>query len=271
MQKFILFILLFGFTIATKASGDNQNAGARSAALGNASVSISDLWSVQNNQAGLAFLEKISAGVFYENRFMLKQTAVKATAAVLPLKQGVFGISMTSFGYASFTENKYGLSFAKAFGPAISAGIQFDYINTKIAENYGSTGIPVVEMGLQTKPLKNLTIGAHIYNPTRAKFADYNDERIPTIMRLGMNYQFSNKIFIAIETEKNIALKSVIKAGIEYQVTKEFYLRTGISTNPAFSSFGFGLHLRQFKLDFSSSYHSVLGFSPQVGMNYELK
>ena len=55
------------------------------------------------------------------------------------------------------------------FGENFSAGIQLDYLTTKIGEGYGNNGVVAGEFGLQAKPLKNLTIGAHIFNPSRAK------------------------------------------------------------------------------------------------------
>ena len=90
-------------------------------------------------------------------------------------------------------------------------------------------------------------------------------------MRLGADYKFSDKVFLAIETEKDIDKKAMFKAGLEYVPVKEFYIRAGISTNPSLSCFGVGLELKHFKLDLSSTYHSTFGFSPQVGLRYEFE
>ena len=145
-----------------------------------------------------------------------------------------------------------------------------DYIETNIAE-YGKKGMPVAEAGLLAKPIKNFTIGVHIFNLTKTKLTTYNDERSPTIMRIGADYRFSNKVFIALETEKDIDKKAIVKAGLEYNPIKELYLRAGVSTNPSLSCFGIGVNLKQFKLDLSSTYHSTFGFSPQVGLMYKFE
>ena len=146
-----------------------------------------------------------------------------------------------------------------------------DYLTTKIAEGYGSKGLLAAEIGIQSKPIKGLTIGAHVFNPTRAKIAEYNNERLPTILRLGADYNFSDKIILAVETEKDISQKAIFKAGLEYKAVKEFYLRLGIATNPTLSSFGFGLNLKNFKIDFSANYHQTLGVVPQLGLTYSFK
>ena len=268
MKKYF-FTVFLSFSFFAFAGNDNQYIGSRSNALGNASVTLNDVWSTTHNQAGLAFMKNISVGVYYENRFNINALSLKAGAFVLPVKPGCFGLSFSNFGYSLYSENKIGLAFAKAFGENISAGVQIDYLTCKIGENYGSKNSVVGEIGLQFKLIKNLTIGTHIYNITRAKFADYTNEKIPTIMRLGLDYKFSEKVFIATEIEKDIDQNAVFKTGLEYHVVEALYIRAGISTNPTLSCFGFGIKLKNFKLDISSTYHSVLGFSPQMGLSYD--
>lgn len=268
MRKVYISVFSLCISLLSRAGNENFPVGARSAAMGNASVSLSDLWSTHHNQAGLGFMTKISAGVYYENRFFIKELGLKSGAVAIPVKAGAFGLAVSNFGYTSYNENKYSLSFAKAFGKKLSIGVAMDYLTTKIAEGYGSKGVLAAELGIQAKPLKGLTLGAHVFNPTHAKLTDYNDERIPTIIRLGADYNFSDKVTCAIESEKDISKKAIFKAGIEYKAVKEFYLRAGISTNPDLGSFGFGLNLKNLKIDVSANYHQVLGVSPQFGLMY---
>lgn len=269
MYKRIYFTLItLSIALVSRAGGEDYPIGARSAAMGNASVSLSDMWSAHHNQAGLGFVRDISAGVYYENRFLLKELSLRAGVVAMPIKGGTFGLCISNFGYLLYSENKYSLSFSKAFGTKLSAAVAIDYLTTRIAEGYGNTGAPAAEAGIIARPIKGLSIGAHVFNPTRAKVADYNNERLPTIIRLGTDYSFSDKVILAIETQKDIAEKAEFKAGIEYKAIKEFYLRIGVSTNPILSSFGFGLNLKNFKMDIAASYHQILGISPKVGLSY---
>jgi len=265
--------LLFVFLYRGIAFGGNENIGgaAASNAMGGASVCTADLWSIQNNQAGLARLKSAEAGVFTERRYMLSQLSNNALAFAVPTKQGTFGLSYSRFGYAQYNESKYAFAFAKGFGANFSAGLQIDYLTMHIGDNYGNRGTFTAEAGIQAKIVKGLVIGAHIYNPIRAKAASYNNERIPGIMRLGLKYDFSEKVCWNIETEKDIDHKAVFKTGIEYHLIKELYLRGGFSTNPMLTSFGFGLELKKFKLDFYNSFHPQLGYTPGLSMNYRIK
>jgi hypothetical protein len=268
MKKSLSSIIISCLVYSVSAGNEDFPIGARSAAMGNASVSLSDVWSAQHNQAGLGFVKDISAGAYYENRFLLKELGIKGGVAAIPVKAGTFGLCISNFGYSLYSENKYSLSFAKAFGNKLSAGVALDYLTTKIAEGYGNKGVLAAEFGIQARPLKGLSIGMHLFNPTRAKLSDYNNERIPTIIRLGADYSFSEKVIIAIETEKDMSKKAMFKTGLEYKVVKEFYLRAGIVTNPTLGSFGFGINIKNLKIDFSANYHQTLGFSPQLGLTY---
>jgi hypothetical protein len=264
-----ILILLFFASKLLFAGNENQYAGARSSGLANASVTLNDVWSSWHNQAGLGFVKNITGGIFHENRFLTKELSLSAAAIALPVKGGTFGLNFSSFGYKAYRETKYGLAFGKSFGDKIAGGIQIDYLTTQIADGYGKKGVLTGEAGFQFKLLKKLTIGAHIFNLSRTKIADYNNERISTTIRLGFSYTFSDKVFVLVETEKDIDERPILKAATEYKVAKILFLRAGVSTNPTLSSFGFGLFLKNVKLDFSANYHSVLGFTPQFGLTYD--
>jgi hypothetical protein len=238
--------------------------------MSNACVTFSDFWAIHNNQAGLAGIKTIYSGVYYESRFGLKDLSLKAGAVVLPTKAGVFGLSMTYFGYAFYNESKMGLAYSRSFGTKFSAGVQLDYLRTYIAENYGKNYAVAAEIGLLYQINKSIAIGTHIYNPTMAKVASYNNERAPTILNLGLSFKFSDKVILAVESEKDIQYDPVFKAGVEYRPVKTFYFRTGISTNPVLNSFGFGIEYHNFNLDFAASYHRALGFTPQVSLIFHV-
>jgi hypothetical protein len=87
---------------------------------------------------------------------------------------------------------------------------------------------------------------------------------------------------VAVETEKDLRYKPLIRAGIEYAIIEQFIVRIGYSTLPSTSgsqnfnisslySFGMGLFLKKFEIDISSSIHQTLGWSPQVSLQYKFK
>jgi len=267
----ILLIVFFSFQIFLFAAHDNVPEGGRSAAMANASVALTDFWSLQNNQAGLAFYNHSAGGIYFENRYLVKEMSLKAGGCVLPVKAGVLGMNLSYFGYPKYNESKIGLAYARSFGNVLAIGVQLDYLLTSISENYGNKGVATFEIGLLSKINDHLNIGAHIFNPIQAKLSDYNNERIPAIIRVGAAYSFDENILLTVEAEKDTQLDPLLKCGLEYRIIKQIYIRGGISTNPGLYSFGFGLDFKKLKIDFSSSVHEVLGYSPQISIIYTFK
>lgn len=264
----VLIVLLIFLNIQLKAQIGNDMMGARSAAMGGYNVTLSDVWSTNNNQAGLGFVEDLAGGIYYENRFLLSETSYKAGAFVLPVKTGALGVSVGSFGYELYNETKAGLSYGQRFGDKFSIGVQMNYLNTKLTQEYGSKTSITGAVGVIAKLSEEFTLGVHVYNPTRSKLTDANNERIPTIMKLGLDYRFSDKVMFAVSTEKDVDFDARVNAGIEYHITEMFYLRGGISTNPTQYAFGAGMQLKDFKVDLSSSFHQTLGITPAISIIY---
>lgn len=265
--------LLFGLALCLSLwlhAGDNPPLGARAQGMAGCGVAISaDLWAVQNNPAALGFIPKFQAGAFYESRFLVPGLGQSAVAAALPVKPGVFGLSISSTSLQNlYMANKVGLGFAKTFGPKISAAVQLNWMYTRFGNNYGAASAAVAEAGFISEPIKNLTFGFHIFNITRSKLGGDSDENIPTVMRIGGAYRFSDRLLVTLEAEKDIDFKPVIRGGIEYRPAEVLYLRAGAASNPGLSAFGFGLILQKMRLDVATTFHPQLGFSPSVGLQY---
>lgn len=266
-MKLFLVILFFIPNIIFSSNGDVA-IGVRSSSLGHASSCLFDVWSTRNNQANLAFIRKTEVGAFYENRFFVKELTQTGFATAIPIKNGSFGLAYSSLGYKLYRESHVTLGYGLKLKENITLGIGLDYLNTKIADIYGKANAITGSIGLTAKILPQVIISTHIYNPIRAKITNYNNEKIPTVLKFGAKYQFSKQVFFVAEAEKTSAQKINIKGGIEYNPTSLIYLRVGGSSNPGQASFGFGVNYNGLKIDLSTTYHSVLGLSPQIGLNY---
>jgi len=268
MKKFVFILIFQVITFCIYASHDIFPTGAKSAAMANASVTNRDIWCAFNNQAGLAEIRNFTAGVIYENKFLLKELGTKAGVFAIPVNTGTFALSFSQFGFSLYNENKAGLAYAMALGKNFNAGIQIDYLLTQLAENYGRKGLFTFELGLQAKLSEKMFMGAQIFNPLNIKLTDYVEERIPSYIRFGITYIFSPALNVIAEAEKNINNKPIIKMGIEYEMIKNIYIRTGIANNPSVFSFGFGVNLKNLKIDFGTSRHNTLGYSPALSLLY---
>lgn len=255
--------------IVSAQLGFSQNSpGARASAMGGAYLVMHDVWSSLHNQAGLVYLDGVSAGVFYENRFGLNELSDRGAVVAMPLGNSAFGLNYHTFGYSSFSTSKTSLAYALKLTDKFSFGLQFNYHSTRIAENYGKASSLSVEGGFLYAMNDKISLAGHISNPNRARLSDFNDERIPTILRIGAGYRFSEKVILTSEIRKASDATPSLRAGVEYIIVEQFALRAGFGSTPAQYSFGFGWKLKTFQLDVATGYHILLGFSPQLSLTY---
>jgi len=249
------------------AGGELLPTGSRQAGMGRTSVALTDFWGVQNNQAGIALIDKINIGICYENRFLINRLSTKDMAIVVPTKIGVLGASFNYFGYSLYNDMKIGLTYARSFSPYFRVGLQLDYLMTSLGDNYGTKNNVTFELGVQSDVTKNLTIGAWVYNPIQVKLANYNNEKIPAIFRLGLTWQIIKGFLVSVEAEKNTGITPILlRGGLEYGIHDKFFFRGGFSTYQEIFSMGFGMKFKFLRLDISAVMHQSLGFSPQASI-----
>lgn len=252
-----------------QADNGNYPAGARSAALSNASVTLYDTWGTFNNQAGLAYLTLPTVSFYFENRFLVKEFSMQAGTFALPTKTGTIAACYRYFGYSRYYEAKFGLAYSRKFTEHFAVGVQVDYLQTHMAEGYGNYNAVSAEIGLLARPVKNLTVGFHLYNPTKVKQNAPFEESVPTIARLGFSYSFDNKAILLLETEKDLRQDLVYKGGLEVKAMEKLYLRGGFSSGYEQYSFGLGYKFRKLIVDMAFTRHYYLGFTPHISLSYE--
>jgi hypothetical protein len=262
---FVAGLFLIGAGNFVSGSHDLYSLGSRSAGMANTTVMFPHFWSVHHNQAGLACINKTILGFHHENKFIVPEYGLQALAFTLPTREGTLAFSVSYFGYSQYNESRFGLAFGRKFSDKIYAGVQVDYLNTFIGEGYGNAGTVTCEGGIILLPYDHLYLGAHVFNPVRSTIKAYTDEPIPTIFRIGAGYQFP-RVFIATEAEKELDASPNYKTGLEYVLRENFFLRTGLSSNPFTQTFGLGYSIKSFLVDLAFTHHPVLGFTPHFSV-----
>ncbi|MFP4065710.1 MAG: hypothetical protein ACLFS0_09455 [Bacteroidales bacterium] len=254
---------------------DRFLSGSRAAAMANASVAIYDTWSVSHNQAGMMRTGHITAAFYTDNRFLLPELSLASFAVIIPFSGSTLGVSFSGFGNSLYREGKAGIAYARSFGDRLSAGVKLSYYFAAFADRYGQTGTAVAELGIIYEPRPGLQIGSHISNPTRAGLSGCPSEgsctNLPTIIRTGLSYSFSDSVILNLETTKDIRFPPVFRAGVEYVVGDALVLRTGVSTRPVQNAFGIGFQRGRLKIDLAATYHYALGYSPCAAFIYTLQ
>lgn len=268
-MKRLFFSILILISLSTKGMSDNKTTGARYFAMANASVALSDHWSAFSNQAGLALLKEISIGAYYENRYSNKELSIKSFCLNIPSNLGNFSGTYTQFGFDLYKESTIGISYSKALGKHLWAGLQFNQISKKLNAEYGSQSKYTVELGILAEISQGFFMGFHIANPTQEKFSTWDyKEKIPTIARFGIAWKLSNEAILSSEILKDLDSDIQLKAGIEYPISKVLFVRAGAHNHPNTFSMGLGFNYSALKTNLSFSKHPILGYTPSADISF---
>ena len=272
-KRYLLLILSQLFTFFTFATNSNATLGAVQSSLAGNDMFVQNVWAAHNNVALLGNIDQLQAGVFYQNRFMLKQLGLKAFATALPLKNSAFGLSYNTFGYSVYQENQLKLAYGMKLGEKVSAGVGLSWLNNQINSEYAQKyNFIIPEMAVTFRVTKTLSVATSVFNPMmqKIKSSRYN-ERVPTIFKLGAQYKFSDKAILHTQINKDLDFDASLKVGIEYLASEKINLYGGIATTPTIAAFGVGYKVNNWNINFGASVHQQLGVTPSVGIIYRKK
>lgn len=244
--------------------------GSRAQALGGASVSLADNWSVFGNQAGLATTRRITVGGTFQSRFLIKELSSGSGLFILPVQSSVFAFSVYQFGKTSFRHEKFGFTFARSLNPRLHFGLQFNYYRFFMAEENQAIGTFGAELGFQYQLNNRLLLGFHSLNPYKISIKTFSGEySYPSRFNIGAHYRLSESFGFVTEVEKELLHRLLIKTGLEYAISNKLFIRTGISGKPYQLSAGMGFAVSGFKIDMAVAYNQYLGNSPSVSFQYQ--
>ncbi len=264
--KYFLFFcfLLSSCPVIYSQNAFSTSAGARGIGMGNANLTLKDIYSGFNNPAGLAYVDGFSGAAFVENRFLLQELQLAALSIAQSTNSGTIGMTLQYFGFEDYNEQKVGINYSRQLFDKLSIGAQFDFLTTRVRE-YGNVSAITFEVGFQYEILDKLSTGIHVFNPIRASIGA---ESLPAIIQVGLSYQVANYLTISGAIEKETILPYNAKIGLEYEIAKKIQLRAGVNSNPNRLSFGVGYIVNQLQLNVAATYHDVLGFSPALGFRF---
>jgi hypothetical protein len=236
-------------------------------ALGYASATLHDPWSIHNNVAGLAKVEQASAAFTYEANPAFASFNRTAAVFATPIKKlGVGGLAIYRFGDDLYNEQLLSAGFANKMGIA-SLGVKLNYFQYH-TEGFGKAQALTVSLGGIAELTRNLMIGAYIVNINQPRIGHQSIERVPTLLILGLGFKPSEKLFLTTEIEKDLDYRACWKTGVEYKAHKKIFARTGYNLNPQAAFAGLGFKPKKFQLDYAFQYQMNLGAIHQATVLY---
>jgi len=234
-------------------------------------ATISDVWQVAGNQAGIAGIEFPVFSAYYRQRFMLDELADKSIAFVYPTEVVHSSFSWQVFGNNSYRETRLSLGAARKFGQNFSAGLRFNRYSTYMSKNFNQRVLYNVDAGIISRVSENLTMGCYIHSVVPQQAARGQISMLPTIMGLGASYSFHSKIRIMSEFQLTSISDYSWTGAVQIQPSDRMLLLTGLQVandNNHLFSFGFYYQFSNYGLGVALVQHQQLGITPSFQVSY---
>jgi hypothetical protein len=271
-QKNFIFLLLLLCAASAEvvAQAFPFPIGARSWGIANATVAGADFSSGFNNIAGLGGLREACILSSFDSHYGFEGIGTYAFGTVLPVTNDLgAGFTVQRFGDKLYNESAIGIGAGHRIG-RVSLGLKVNYFQNEVNAptlSFSRKAL-VFEFGGMVQLSSQLFLGAHVFNMTQSSYSGEYGNRVPTAMRAGFSYKPQANIHLSAELEKNTDLPVSIKAGLEYQVWKKLYLRTGVASRPLTNHFGAGFKAKKFYFDYAVHSNANLGWSHHLSLGY---
>ena len=238
---------------------------ARASALG-------QILSVDNSLANPSYMSNAPTTclfIDYQSPYLTAELSTLQAGFLSHLKGYDYSLQVSYQGYAKFNEIRCGLAVSKLLKPNFSLAIRLlcyrmDYIGNEDVINRLTADI-----GLTYQFVNNFRIGVLLINPFRTGYTrDKSKYYLPISFLLGLQYDPVRHCTLLIECVKDICYPFIGKIGFAYRPVDLVELRLGLLTSPFIPTCGIGLRWSKLSCDVASSYHPLLGFSPQIGFKY---
>lgn len=224
-------------------------------------------WSSFHNQASLAYNNSLSAGFNYENRFGIKELGTSSVGLIIPAGKAKVGAIYSHFGYSDFRRELAGLACGLHLSEKLSAGVQVDYFSEITPGEYNNNQFITCEAGLLLTPADNITIGIHIFNPIPNSI---RKTTVPSILRTGMSTSLGESLFAGVEAEMSAGRNLIIRTGLDYEASKNLWIRGGFCTDNNSFSFGLGYLTKIVMIDLGFRTHDKLGVTSSASFIFKI-
>jgi len=244
-----------------------QSAGAGEAGMGYTCIMKNSFWSSFHNQASLANNKSFSAGFNYENRFGIGELGTSTAGMTIPAGKATIGAIYSHFGYTDFKRDLTGLACGLKLSDKLSAGVQADYFTERTPGEYNNNQFITCEVGLLLSPSENISIGIHLFNPVPNSIRKTS---VPSILRTGLGTSLGESLFAGVEAEMSAGENLILRTGLDYEASKNLWIRGGFCTENNSFSFGLGYLTKIVMIDLGFRTHDKLGVTSSASLIFKI-
>ena len=229
----------------------------KNTAVGSYSRHFQNVIAAWNNPAGLSCLPEFSAGIYSENRFLLKGASLYALMAAIPVQSGAFGGSLARLGNSAWYQQRISGAYGRSLGRKLGIGLQFNYETTAVQGLGSSSGIGF-DGGMLWHVSEKLHTGLQVYKLSG----------MPPVYSGGAGFEASRDCLLTAGVVNTGAVTNV-KAAVYYRIIPALALEIGVASGPAYNNAAVIFYLRSLRIDIAAGFHPQLGITPSTSLIWQ--
>lgn len=267
IHRHIGLLVLF---VAHATFGTDPPRPVREQGMGGGTVHTSDLGASIGNQAGLAAITDIRAGLYHQRHWLAHDLVTQGALIATRIGKGPHSIGLQAmhFGNGLYRLQRHGMVWAMELGEGLRAGIGIEHVGLRLPDAYGRQSVVAASVGLQARLTPELWLGAHIHNINGAGTPAMYRFRDPTLLRLGLAYSLDDRVQWNAEAEQDLDHTMRFRSGVEYRPGTALQLRLGCATAPFQMAAGAGLRIGALQFDLAVTAQARMGIAPMAGLQY---
>lgn len=251
MKPLLLTIVCVSY-LTTYAQFLSTPAG-KDAATGSYSRRFQQVASAAYQPAGLSCLRAFTAGIYAEQRFLLKEIPLYQAMAAIPAGAGAFGLQLARLGSSAYYRQQVGFAYGLRLGQKAGLGLQGSYL-TEVASGYGSRSGVAVTGGLLWHAGEQWHTGIRISHSQPGT----------TVYSAGIGFEASSAFLLSAEIGKADNETAWLKATASYRIVPPLALQWGFATCAPFQHAGITIHWHMLQIMFAAGFHPQLGITPST-------
>ncbi|GAP71540.1 hypothetical protein SAMD00024442_136_1 [Candidatus Symbiothrix dinenymphae] len=242
--------------ITSRAAEEWQTPDVRSFSLGD----LHALSDAMHNPAQMAIAGKREAGLSVLNRFQMSELNTGTLYAKLPNQWLDVGAKVSVFGYSDYQLTQVQAGFAKQIFADFAIGVNGTVANENSILEEASTTFFTTGIGIYWH-FNNQFDWALLVENVLNTLPDN-----PIKIFGGCNYKPIEFASIALEGSYDKTNHFNLSIGLEYEILKQFILRSGVTTDTGTPSFGIGYRWSRWQADIGFALHPELGTNSMIGI-----
>lgn len=234
----------------------------RSEALGGCLSALTGAESIWGNPAGHFEQESVSLLLSTRQGYSLSGLEQVQAAFAFPLSGVSLAVGLGQFGTEGYREQEAAVAVARQLTPSAAIGLRLGYL-ARGADETGLRKSFTSRLGFQVHLDDHWMVASSVSQPWM--------EGVGGGWQAGMAYTPSPSTLWVVEMSGDWGFPPTFRTGAEYGLTNALLFRAGIQLSPSVFTMGFGLSPAQnCRIDVSTAYDLLLGFSPGLGLSWTL-